>query len=1447
MTDRTTKTPRAAESHAMRYAVAHHHWSATGVATPPLKHPIVGQGRFFHSFRHWLHLVDADAEQFAQVFALIAQWGVGKSRLGYELLAQINDTSRGWWIRDDATGQLVEARLFDEAEREQYLGLYIRYSQVANEFHNVDNWFAFGLYKALVPLATNTIDSSIQGTIAKEAADRLFTKGFEPAKLAVALEVAKKHSDEDLYENPTLVTGLCNAAYDYLTQFGIRYVMVVLDELETAAEAATFGMEGNDLKHLDGRAIKLMGKAIKEEDPRRKLPWLRYVALCSPAIGDELREIRSTARRFETDELSANSFADVSDFVARLRQDGRLETAYPTGLVEAAYAMSGGNFGWFNVIMAAVDERLRDWKGKTVTIGGLFDNLVQVSERIRRYVLDHHAFDHVTVADKALRDRIRDLCYGQLPIAVSLLPAGDRESILKAGNEYDEPVALLFRRVEWDVLQAADALRAAKFTRDQAVYRLSGVDQPIDLRQLFANLSTFAIHTQAGDNAQAKLAEGQHSSGTARLLIPLRQAEFIELLQLLYPHPAAEDAGRALWKGLMGGTDLVPEDATHIGPSMAMIARLDLRHRRQALSAMAFRDPDANNAHELALKAVATQRDAEKARHVVVGAMRVIDEQWPYEAVPAGIRDDELVAISTAHRTKTNPQGGLVLCDGLKLHPKGRLIIAWVRNAGELTRLAEGASTLFGTEGRIPVVALTTSRALVDIMANNPAKVLAEAKNFILLYQLSASEEHLLHQVGLPATAQAGFQLQQGVFSSAFDQRLHSFRRQFAAAVVEWRVGLDERGMIAWPLRPGSRMKEAEIKLLTAAWSQLLFDERFRAKPGTLRDLDEKSGLNIGELPSALRKYEISATARSRGYRDSERSGIFSCIDDSAQAVMPAFLMRVIKRMLVDHHPWTLRDAERAWFWGYSWEGNKPKDVYLDWMSLACMAGFAQAMASDPTGEGYEVVGRATLRNRITEADNWLNKPYAAIVTEMADVFGEGTVNQLFRPLGTTEPGTKTNAAKKRIEACSKLVDQLDKEESTASDRLASTEAAETLVRWGYQRNQVTKDVSWVYHKESWEHLREENAKTLVFTDDDEPLWRRIRRAQLFMQTVLAVAERIRKRIPSLQQDMKDAAPAGFPIQLFTLSLAKIAHILDGALGGSRDAKAGTSAGTELAQSSEPGTLRQHLRDLQIAEAMRQLEHLANEVGCEVVGGADKPLDQITGAIAEGYRQLRKSFDALAARIADIRTRLTTIQTVIADITDFQLDGRAGHPTALLTKLDRVQDAVMTAAEDDAESLRADHDATAKLGQFGLLMKAAERLFETPNASAGGLLGEVTTLENMVLAYRQRLLATPDLIKAYHAVEALCRALREPPPVALTMADLERTTLGKAMALVTATTASLRSTGETALAGTSMSFDRWAIIVQTVQAGEEPAWDAGEDERLVKKGLLRRTYRLGGG
>ena len=852
------------------------------------------------------------------------------------------------------TALFQKAQLFhDDKDRDQYLGLYIRYGQVANDYNNVDNWFAYGLYKALLPLARGTFDGSIQGQIAKEASDRLTVAGFDPKKLAEALEVSQNHSDETLYEDLELATRLCQAAYAYLQSLGIKYVLVVLDELETAAEAATFGLDSTDIKHLDGRAIKLMGKAIKEEDPRRKLPWLRYVALCSPAIGDELREIQSTARRFELSELSSNAFSDVSDFVQTLSSDGRLAESYPQGLVEAAYAMSAGNFGWFNVVMASIDERLRDKRARgekdAPTVGALFDELVRVSGRVQQHVLDHHALDMLKI-DQAQLGVVRDLLYGQLPVPLDSYPPETREGVLTAKNEYDEPIATLFRRVEWDELEATEALRVSKFTRDRGVWRLGGVDQPLDLRQLLSNLGTYAIHETKGQ----RRTDGKHT-----LVVPLRQADFVHLVSLLYPHAAAEDAARALWRRFLGGDDLTPELATHVGPSVEMIARLDLRHRKQGQTSLIFRDPDQNTAHEKALSALRTQPERERAQQVLVGAMRVIDQHWAYDAVPSGIRDDSLTAIATSPVAKGMQPGGLVTFDGLKLHPKGRVLFAWVKNDDELERLCKAASGQFDEDGRTPIVAFTSSRALVDRMANPSSDTLKGAKSYLLLYQLTSTEEHILHQIGVPTNASAGFRLDGHGFTTAFNNRLQSLVRPFVDEVGRFRQQLNELGRIAWPLRSSGKLKENEQDLLIHAWRILAIDE---PTPATIADLDDKSGVEVEALKTLLAKLGVTPKARAAGYVDSERAGLFSRVDDAAEAQFPPFLLETISRLLSSD--WTFARAEREWFWAYIWEGVKPKDTYFEWMSIVRELGFAKPQPGAKTNDVYTAIDARRVARR---------------------------------------------------------------------------------------------------------------------------------------------------------------------------------------------------------------------------------------------------------------------------------------------------------------------------------------------------------------------------------------------------------------------------------------------------------------------------------------------------
>ena len=1097
-----------------------HRWASGGVSGYPLTHPIVGQGRFFHTFKHFIHLVEHDADKFAHVFAIIANWGVGKSRLGYELISQINESSKGWTVRESGGG-LTEAKLFDsDAEQSQYLGLYIRYSQIANEYHNADNWFAYGLYKSLLPLARGSFDSSIQGAIAREGYDRLFALGFDEKELAARLEVEKNHTDEDLYEYPELAANLCQAAYAYLQQFGIKYVLIVLDELETAAEASTYGLEEGDLKRLDGRAIKLIGKAIKEEDPRRKLPWLRYVALCSPAVGDELREIKSTARRFELVELSQNAFADVSDFVKELTAEGRLGE-YPEGLVEAAYAMSGGNFGWFNVIMANVDEVLRTWQASgnqtPLTIGNIFEATLKSSSRMRDYVLDQNAISELKL-NADLKISARELLYGQLPVALSRFSGEEIAALLDVRNEYDEPVAVRFRRVEWDDLESSDALRKAKFVRDNEDWKYAGVDQEVDLNQVLSNLGTYAIH-----ESQTSTAVGKRV-----FLIPLRQSDFIQLINLLYPHPLAEDIARALWRHHIGDEDLPDELATHIGPSVAMLGRLNLRYRRQNQNALIFRFPEENDALDAALASVKKQTLEARGTQILTGALRVLDSNWQYDAVDPGFRDAP-PAIITQPRTTGGRTGGLVSFKSLNLHPKGRLILAWVRSIEDLKHLCSQVSTQFSKEGRTPVLAFTSSLALREQFNNTAIPELREAHNYLLLYQLSSSEEFILHQLGLPTNAWNNFHFE-GLtqFSTQFHNRVQSLLRPLQDEINKWRGQLHQKGLIAMPLRVSGTLSERERESLIAAWRYLL------TKPEDKRGLRElaepESGVDVQEIQALLPKLAISAAARSAGFTDHERAMLFDSLDQNATAVLPPLLIRLDERWLSQRKDWNYRVAQRELFWGAVWEGAKPPEVFQEWMLLAQKLGFAKPPVMPEGREKvYPACELGELGSRITEAENWLNGEYPNIVKKMKDVFGEGRVGDSFEPLKNPsgakiiKPGTKTNNAKAKLEEAEAhlaALEDLERNRFPAAKDLE--EKAKLLTESARYRLAILQNVDWVYDRDEYQRLAtDENIKTLNFDNDAEPLWRRIRRAELFIEFLLGQKERVTRRIEELKEKMR--------------------------------------------------------------------------------------------------------------------------------------------------------------------------------------------------------------------------------------------------------------------------------------------------------------------------------------
>jgi hypothetical protein len=1415
----------------------HHTWEATGVTGYPITHPIVGQGDLFTKFRSYLKLVSGEENRFAHVFAVVAPWGVGKSRLGYEIVAQVNDASKGWKVRG-ADGALTEARLFDDdAEREQHLALYIRYSQVANRALNLDNWFAPAVYKALTSLAEGRFDSSIQHQIAKQAHARLIAEGFGPKALAAAMELGQ-HDESVIYGDTALATRLCNAAFEALKPAGIRYVVVVLDELETAAERATSGIEVEDARAMDGRAITMLkraveqigqggldrhgietvSKAVKEEDARARFPWLRFVVLCSPAIGDELKEVQSTDRRFEIVDLQRNAFSDVRAFVRSLHDEGRLLRPYPPGLVEAAYMMSGGNFGWFNVVMAVVDQVLQQHRGDAPpAVEAVFRRAIEVSNRVASYVLDHRALDEVDVP-AALRASVERLLYGQVPLPSRHLP--DVGALLAARNAHGEPVALRFHRAAWRLRDCTQILIRNRFQRlpGTSKWTAPGIPEAIDLERLLDDLSTLAVREPVGAEPDA-----------TTVLLPSTQGDFLQLLDLLHPHPAVEEAGRVLWNELVGGSALPEGGATHVGPSVEMLRRLDIRLRKASIGAV-LRDPEENAAYAATVDSLRLS-DEDRAVRALTGALRLLDEAWAL--------DPERLTLGGALAIRTPKDKGLVDFKGLWLHPKGTAALAWARGDAELLALVKAVAEHQKSEGRYPVLVFTGDYDLPDRFAKANIAEFVRARDHVVVVHLNSGEEAALVGIGLPTTSWKGFRLRRDGFTTRFSERLNRIKSPIARLVRDWRHVATTHGVIAWPIRPTGTLKPESLDRLVDGWRRVMLEKGSVA----LEVAGDVKGLDFGPLLQDIEKLGLSPAAGPRGYTASDSAGLWRGEGGSARPEVPAFLLRsVVLRLVRDPGLDLDFDAVRSdWLWGYTWDGNRPVDIFREWMVVACQLGWARNVGEAKKAR-YVFIPRQELRARLDAAHNWLDSQYPAVYQGLVDLLGNGQVDAHFKP----GSGTKFVAAEKHLGDAEAALVKLDALEANPPFDADLATAVTWFVQATRLRLHAAERVGRVFDRERYDGLPADlDLRILHLLDEERPLWERVRLAEHFALAVKSLAKRIRKRVPKLRDELNLASgsSSGFPIALFTKPLVKIDHIVDPGLTGDDP-----ESTTKRVQHAKVDTLAWYLKELRVADAMDALRRLAREVGVGNKASEDKALDDIEGDILRGWADIRDRLAAARTNVVSLSGRIHALEDALADPpTDLQLptgvglEQVSGRPALIEGQLDE-------SLQDDVEDLLDRHDDEMNLGQFAPLMREArQRLLDSAEQSIKGLEGRTRTLENAVAAYRQGLLQRPALLAARRGLSALHRAKGLAEVAVPTLDELELRSLRDGVAFIDATVAGWATSGGALLAPTGVSFEAWLGVLAAVTSQADLPVTASQAEALVSHGFLRRVYAVPGG
>ncbi|MBE9112533.1 hypothetical protein IQ273_24370 [Nodosilinea sp. LEGE 07298] len=1420
----------------------HHQWEATGVSGYPIRHPIVGQGSFHRKLKNFLRLVDTPDNAFAHVFAAVAPWGVGKSRLGYEVVAQVNDTSQGWKVRDEM-GNLVDAHLFNtDTEREQYLALYIRYSQIAHEQLHLDNWLAPGLYKALVPLARGKFDRSIQHQVAQQAYERLLVKGFEPAELATAMEL-DQHSEDDLYRDTELATRLCTAAYDVLANYGIQYVMVVLDELETAAERANAGLSAEEARTMDGKAITLLrkavevptlgqaeitglSKAIKEEDARARFPWLRYLALCSPAIGDELKEVESTNRRFEIIDLEPNAFADVSTFVESLDREGRLLRSYPQGLVEAAYMMSNGNFGWFNVIMAAVDQAMEQISRPEAPISEVFQRAILCSERVGRYILDARSIDELNLP-RELESKASDLLFGQQPISIDQIGNEPAQLLLKARNSFGEPVAIGYQRVRWHRNECSQLLIQARGQRQSGTgnWTLPGIPEAINLEHLLDNLATLAVREGA------VTLEGDLYT----LLLPQIEPGFLQLLDLIYPHPAVEDVGRILWAGLMGESrsEAIP---THIGPSIDMLRRLDIRLRKASTDAI-LRSPAENQAYSLVVERL-NRSEREQRQDVLTGIMRLLDEHWDYDPVEV---DGEASVV--AMRTDKH---GLRDFKGLSLNPKELVVLAWANSDTELENVLGIVATVQEKEGCCPVLVFTSDYGLPDRFATANKSIFKKARGFAQLINLNSSELNALEQVGLPREHWDGFRLHEDRLTNRFNQRLNRIKGSFARNIRDWRHRLSGDGRIAWPIRPSGVLKEPVFNALIEGWKTAIVDYEGQSLEEIGRG-KETGKLDFDTLLPAIDSLGLSTSAGPRGYREPEDTAQFWLGQQKrAKPELPPLLVYGIvgwlRQIELDLDPTISVDKAREnWLWGYLWDNNKLNTVFDEWMTLAQKLHWVQPAKDEASGrkknKPYTLVSLHELEGKLNEAKNYLDRKYPELYQDLLGVFGDGVIFKI-----TPGKGPRYERAKSQLKDAEQALEELKAYEGKPFNKDWFLKATQLRIQFCRALEQV-----YVEETQQKKLAPAQLDPQISFDDNTKPFWERVNQVSQFAEYVTSIATRIREKVPAVQETIRSyqgdtEGGLRFPTNLFVRPLSKVLDTVDAGMEG-----LDPFTSSERSRNAHPETLAYYLRDLRTQDAFRELEKLGREVGVSVDPRQDVAnAESISGYIMQGFRELQRRYQSAKDTVLDLQVRLETLETTLASAPDdfsmpenAQLDELSGQPELIADDLE-------IRLSEDVDELLDRYDSSMKLGNFEPLMRESLNTLLNPSEAAlRTLVGKVRTLENAVQDYRKKLLereTAQDIRQAYNKLRQIKGRPEISPP---NMADLEKQkSLRDAQIYLRGQEEVWREEGAKILEETGVSFQEWMATLNNLA---HPPITPEQLDSLVCHGFLIRTYGLPGG
>jgi hypothetical protein len=289
---------------------------------------MVGQNQVFNALHQFRRSFWDGTSNDTGFFVAFGDWGLGKTRLGYELVAEATGRVDEWLLnrnehviapfhRPD-----TKARVLEPALKDGVLPLYVRYSRVCDGDLDAPNWVARLAVQALKDMLDPSPTAGGPPELYADLRASLQAKGVNLQALGLVRDAARS-CDERL-----------NAALKTLNEAGVKHLWVIVDEVETPADLKK-GLREDTQTPVDDEYLLMVPEVIKHDGYRNRYPNVNFLLLCSVGMRDQIN-IGPNLRRVSSVTIEPNQVTDVRSYVDHIKKSlvSPELVDYPIGTLE---------------------------------------------------------------------------------------------------------------------------------------------------------------------------------------------------------------------------------------------------------------------------------------------------------------------------------------------------------------------------------------------------------------------------------------------------------------------------------------------------------------------------------------------------------------------------------------------------------------------------------------------------------------------------------------------------------------------------------------------------------------------------------------------------------------------------------------------------------------------------------------------------------------------------------------------------------------------------------------------------------------------------------------------------------------------------------------------------------------------------------------------------------